>query len=122
MFSENTKLFNALCYKCNQEDIKGEINTIVQQVYGHRELVFAQRVTPLDSTVTYGNDPCMVADVLAEENRLRALRHTSLPASSNFLVRSSAEQPVARLDSRSRRRSPSSEAKQFDLHMSSHQC
>ena len=55
---------------------------------------------------------CVVAEVLAEGNKLRALRHISLQASFRSLFRSSAEQPVARLDGRSRSRSRGSEAKQ----------
>jgi hypothetical protein len=55
---------------------------------------------------------CMVAEVLAEGNRLRTLEHISVQASFRNLFRSSAEQPVAPLDGRSRSRSRNSEGKQ----------
>ena len=55
---------------------------------------------------------CMVAEVIAEGNRLRALEHISVQASFRNLFRSSAEQPVAPLDGRSRSRSRNSEGKQ----------
>ena len=55
---------------------------------------------------------CMVAEVLAEGNRLRTLEHISVQASFRNLFRSSAEQPVAPLDGRSRSRSRNSEGNQ----------
>ena len=55
---------------------------------------------------------CMVAKVIAEGNRLRALEHISVQASFRNLFRSSAEQPVAPLGGRPRSRSQNSEGKQ----------